>query len=105
MTLEDFDLDVATALTDDEEEQQAIVSAFLVSRNPFGADAEPIPLIQESYARLCYWYAVSKRRKRGAEGDKRDWQFYEDYMEGGVKALNSALISSMHLNKHEKGIY
>ena len=99
VALEEYDIEFSNALTDDPEEQTTIIDAFAASRK---FDSSDIPLYQEYGSTLGYWYAVAKRRKRAANGDKQEWQFVEDYLEAGVKSLASALMASMSQNKNER---
>lgn len=95
--LDDIDIALATQLCGSEWEAERLVAAFGRSREPL--DGSVLSVYQEDFQLMCYWYAVSKARKRAADGNKQEWQLYEDYLEAACKGMNSRIIVSAHLNK------
>ena len=99
-SLEEYDQSVALAITTDPEEQDNLVRAFETARAPFNAY---LSVLQESYAYTCFWLPVVQRERMKASGEKVEWQFRERYVEAAIESLRTALISTMHLNKQERG--
>lgn len=99
-SLEDIEISLADGLVPDEDERTKLLEALDRSRWPL--DGTVIPVYQEDYQLVCYWYAVAKAQKRAANGNKQEWQLYEDYLEAAVKGMNSRLMAAAHLNKMDQ---
>lgn len=97
--IEDYDTELALAITDDEEEQEALVNSLRTARS--APDSLRVVEQQEALGTLNAWYPVAQRQRMKANGDKSDWQFFERYLAGHIDSAKSLLIASMWLGKVE----